>query len=815
MTRWIALLAAVSGALLLAWTGTRTPGEDSDAPPVTPSSAAFATGRAMDDIKVIARAPHPVGSPENARVRDYLIGRMTALGLAPRVQRGQAVERIDREDGGALFYGGYVENIVGVLPGKDPSKPALALMAHYDSVPNSPGAADDATGVAVALETIRALKAGGEAPERDIIVIMTDGEEAGLLGARVFFAEHPLRERIGLLINMEARGNGGRANMFQTGPGNGEIVAAFARDAYRPISNSLAVFLYENMPNDTDFSVSKEAGVNGLNFAFIGRQFDYHAPTATIANLDEGSVRHMGRQVLAATRTLGFAPTLPGKAPDAVYSQTFGDHILAYPAWGGWILWLATAALIGGAAWRARRAKGLPWRDLGQGAAAALFLLLMTAVLLNLLRRYTGADFGFLEQRPLLAQWAVWEPAMALAVMGMTLLVPSLLARGAGRAATAVSAVVFGLGASLHGGWDPVGAGLGVAAAVMALLAFGRAADRAGAWLGALLTALVAALALQIFLPTVALIVAWPLALAAIGAAATRLGQRDSLPRIAILALLAAVGGGWLAVYFHGVAQGLDMPAILAMFAWLGGLLLWPLAARAEPGRTALLPAQALIGLGIVLTLYLAINSTPWTGRHPQATAVFHVQDRDTGKAWRVADTPELDRWSETALSPREDGTEQRAFPPFLRYETWAKPTPAIRPLDLQVAVSRPIGKRVGFAVFAERVVMVDVKAEAPITALSINGRPLTLDQPLPPNGRTTIRWQGEPGLFTLELTSDRPEAIEIRYAIVREGWPGSVAPLPARPPEAMPFNLSDSLVITGTLRPVASRAIPTQKPAP
>eukprot|EP01035_Chromulina_nebulosa_P027663 gene27663-36412_t len=43
----------------------------------------------------------------------------------------------------------------------------------------------------------------------DEIVILTDGEEAGLLGAELFFAEHPLRKRIGLLINLESRGGGG------------------------------------------------------------------------------------------------------------------------------------------------------------------------------------------------------------------------------------------------------------------------------------------------------------------------------------------------------------------------------------------------------------------------------------------------------------------------------------------------------------------------------------------------------------------------------------------------------------------------------
>jgi hypothetical protein len=69
--------------------------------------------------------------------------------------------------------------------------PAVLVMSHYDSVHNSPGAADDSLGAAAALEIARALKAGPQ-PARDVIFLFTDGEEAGLLGAEAFFARDPL-----------------------------------------------------------------------------------------------------------------------------------------------------------------------------------------------------------------------------------------------------------------------------------------------------------------------------------------------------------------------------------------------------------------------------------------------------------------------------------------------------------------------------------------------------------------------------------------------------------------------------------------------
>lgn len=793
MTRQIALGAALLGALLLAWTGTRTPA------PAGPeaSASAFSTARAVVDIAEISRAPHPVGSADHARVRDYVLGRMTALGLSPSIQASAALET--RRSGGDTFvFGGQVENLVGVLPGRNRTLPALALMAHYDSVPGSPGAADDATGVAAILETIRAIKAEG-VTERDIIVLITDSEEAGLLGARAFFAEHPLRTRIGLMINLEARGNGGRANMFQTGPANGAIIAGFARAASAPISNSLAVFLYENMPNDTDFSVSREAGISGLNFAFIGRQFDYHSPTATLANLDQGSVQHIGDQTLAATRRFA-GGDMPGKAPDAVYSQTFGDHILAYPAWAGWLLWLATAAVIAAALRRMRAAdEAWPWAGMARGAGAAVLLLTGAALALHTARRVTGVDFGFLEQRPLLAQWALWETTLAVIAVGMLLLVPAMLGRGERRWPPVLSALIGGLLCQLFGGWDLVGGGLALVTAGLAGAVFGKPVKIEQAWTGVLAVGLSAALALQALLPSVAIIVAWPLALAALAALATDLGRDARVGRVIPLAVLAALSGGWLAVYFHGVAQGLDLPAILGLFVMLAALVAWPLAAR--DGHRALWPALAVLAIGVVLVGVVRVRE-PWTERHPMVTSVFHVSDTATGKAWRISTPPELDAWSRAVLTAEGGAVARRDFLPFLRRDVWAAPARTSVPPPPLTVSRAPDGSVLVEGEAAGRLVMIDIQS-GQVASVIVNGRTVELKPSATPGratppGRvwTRLRWQADPGPVRLVLPASGPA--EVRYAIVSEGWPAGSPPLPPRPKTMMPFDVSDSTVVTG-----------------
>ena len=168
-------------------------------PAPAPANAApgvFSAARAMADVRAIAQRPHPIGSAESQRVQAYLLARMGQLGLDPRPRPFQSAKAAGR-------------NLLGVLPGRDRSAPALLLMAHFDSVPTGPGAADDAAGVAAVLETVRALKT--RPSQRDVMVLLTDGEEAGLLGSKAFFGADPARAHVGVVINLEARGNRGRA----------------------------------------------------------------------------------------------------------------------------------------------------------------------------------------------------------------------------------------------------------------------------------------------------------------------------------------------------------------------------------------------------------------------------------------------------------------------------------------------------------------------------------------------------------------------------------------------------------------------------
>jgi N-carbamoyl-L-amino-acid hydrolase len=72
-------------------------------------------------------------------------------------------------------------NIIGVLPGRNPSLPALLTGSHTDTVPGG-GRFDGMVGVLGAIELARRLRETGTGFERDLVVIDFLGEEANPFG---------------------------------------------------------------------------------------------------------------------------------------------------------------------------------------------------------------------------------------------------------------------------------------------------------------------------------------------------------------------------------------------------------------------------------------------------------------------------------------------------------------------------------------------------------------------------------------------------------------------------------------------------------
>ena len=584
--RLVLFLASLAAALGLAVFVSQTP-----APlPTSTPAVGFSAERAMTDVRRIARAPHPVGSAEHQQVQAYLVQRLAALGLQPSLQSGAlspaAVARIEKDggDAGAL----RAVNVVGVLPGRDPGLPAVALMAHYDSVPNSPGAADDASGVAAILEAVRAIKARGGA-DRTLVVLLTDAEELNLDGARAFFSEHPLRDRIGAVINLEARGGGGRAMMFETGPGNAETIARYAQATRKatggPSSNALAIFIYRLMPNGTDFTVAAGRELAGINLAFIGRSAQYHSLSSTPEALDQGSLQHIGSQALETADAFLRAPTLPQATQNAVYADVYGLFVVRHPPVVGWMLLVVAGLATAFAAWGAHHATGLRAMSVVRGATDGLWLLASAVVVGQAVRVLAGPVGGRIDSAEtyytLLRRLPMLEVGVALAMLALVLVAAGGRERIGQRVIVGVVAAAAVLATAL-GGFSLLVVGAAVVAVGLSLWPSDEDRTTWGGWLGLIVLVLILGGLIQAVAPEAAFLILWPGLIAALAAAiAAVIGARLTSWRALIPpAVATVVTGGGLLVQGHGVflGVGMDLPGALGLIALLVVLTARPLA---------------------------------------------------------------------------------------------------------------------------------------------------------------------------------------------------------------------------------------------
>ncbi|MEV0235158.1 M20/M25/M40 family metallo-hydrolase [Nonomuraea sp. NPDC050786] len=356
----LALAALLAFALLdLAPPAPRGPDSPADS---------FSATRAREHLETIARAPHPVGSAEHARVRDHLVSSLRALGLDVRVQEGVGVLPIDHD---GVVPMGRMRNIVATRPGTDPTG-QVVLAAHYDSVAAAPGASDDGAGVATLLEVARALPPSAR---NDVVFLFTDGEEAGLLGAEAFARQATPGTVV--VLNHEARGNRGVVQTFRASPGAAPLISLYGSVVPHPAADSAFASLMSVLPNNTDFHVFGGARWMGLDAAYVGGGAYYHSPLDDVAHIDLRSLQQMGDNTLALTRALAGADLAALRSgAESVYFNVPGV-LVRYPAWlelpvAAGALLLACVAL-----WILRGRTSLP-RALG-GTLAAFVLGLVTA----------------------------------------------------------------------------------------------------------------------------------------------------------------------------------------------------------------------------------------------------------------------------------------------------------------------------------------------------------------------------------------------------------------------------------------------------
>ncbi len=556
----------------------------------------FSAARAMHDVRAIAVRQHPLGSPENARVRGYLLARLQALGADPEVQTATVARRPRR----APLTFATVHNIIARFAGAN-STGTVMLVAHYDSVASGPGAGDDASGVAAILETLRALRSG-PLLLNDLLVVFTDGEELGLLGAQGFVDNFARLADIKVVLNFEMRGDEGASSMFQTSAPNEWLVCEFARSAHYPRASSLTDAVYRHMPNDTDLTVFMGAGLAGMNFAALGGLPRYHTALDNPDLLDPGTLQHQGMYALAMARRFGSMHFGPTGGDSAVYFS-LGSRVIYYTDRLALPLAILVALLL----------VLLVYRELRGGRIRAAH------VALGITTFAAAIAFALGEA------WAFWHVTAWLA--GDRLL-PSGTTYGAPYFAIAMVALIF---ATLL--------------AIFALLA--RVASERALGTGAMVAWALLLLAAAGALPGGSYLLTWPLlfAVVAAGAGAASLYGETSFGKSVCAAIALAPAIVLLAPL---IATGAEATLMFLMLAAFGVALLFglsiPYLSVLSGGRMLVL-ATALAAIAIALTIK-GVSASAFDSRHPRPDSIFYLLDADAQQAEWVSVDPRPDRFT-------------------------------------------------------------------------------------------------------------------------------------------------------------------------
>lgn len=399
----VAVLALAAVASLAIWRSAPPRPRGADAP-----LAEFSAARAEEVLRRLVgeEVPRPLGSAEHQRFRERLTTELSRLALAPTLEQGVACS-----PSGSCAQ---LTNILAELPGTQPG-PAVLLVAHYDSVAAGPGVSDNAAGVACALEVARALQSS---PRRNpVLLLYDDGEEVGLLGAELFMASERARS-IGAVVNLEARGTSGASFLFETSRDNSWLVRRAARRMPRPVTSSVFSFVYDRLPNDTDLTVFKRAGLPGLNLAFIGSAARYHTPQDSLANLSRASLQHHGDNALALVRALAGEDLTAAPAGAAVFFDLAGLAVLWWPRGLTPVLALIGLVLVRVAVMR-RGGRLLPGVRAFLPFLAPLLGLLAGALVWQILRLAGAFPVGVLAD-PLPAILAASAAAVAATLLVLT-----------------------------------------------------------------------------------------------------------------------------------------------------------------------------------------------------------------------------------------------------------------------------------------------------------------------------------------------------------------------------------------------------------
>jgi Zn-dependent M28 family amino/carboxypeptidase len=281
----------------------------------------------MDDrvhshLQALISERHPVSSPASLRrAQDYIAEEYRRVGLRVSFHAFRAL-------------GGTYKNVIGTLrPARSAfhrAKPPLIIAAHYDTVQDTPGADDNASGLAAMLEAAGRLHEAS----REIRFIATCLEEQDLLGSVAYAASlREANEEILGAIVLECVGYTSEREGSQTAPpampiaiprvgdflgivantASTPLAKSFEQAAKREVADLKTVSLVvpgqgEQLPDSrrSDHAAFWQFGYPALMLTDTAnfRNPHYHCSTDTLETLDLSFIRRVVQAVSAMATSL-------------------------------------------------------------------------------------------------------------------------------------------------------------------------------------------------------------------------------------------------------------------------------------------------------------------------------------------------------------------------------------------------------------------------------------------------------------------------------------------------------------------------------
>jgi hypothetical protein len=241
----------------------------------------YSNKRAMKHVRALARGigPRVRGRSSERRASKYIREKFESYGYETKIQEFPVDGRKSR-------------NVVAWWP--NAMKYGLVVGAHMDTVRRSPGANDNASGVAVMLETARI--SAGRSPSRFVRFVAFGAEEYGTNGqhhngSQVYVNRLGIegRRRLGGMVSIDMIAKG-RPLIAAT---TGMAPWVTARTVYNKMRRKVAMSLRTTC-DCSDNGPFERAGIPGV-FLWSGFEPNHHEPTDTVRNLRPKDIKRTGR----------------------------------------------------------------------------------------------------------------------------------------------------------------------------------------------------------------------------------------------------------------------------------------------------------------------------------------------------------------------------------------------------------------------------------------------------------------------------------------------------------------------------------------